>query len=357
MAQRRQLTWTELRVGLFVLIALFIAAVAIFYVTGIGVLGPKYRLRTYLPEVDGLDQGANVSLDGVTVGNVDTIRLTPHPQDSMHSVEVTMRVDKKYQTDIRSDSTATLHTEGLLGNRYVTITRGFAGDPIPNNGVVNGTEEAAIKQVVERGADLMQNLTVLSNDIGDIVNKVREGQGTLGKVLNDPSLYNNFNDTAKRLSAMVDSIQQGQGTLGKFVASDELYNKADTLISHVDDVMGAVKSQQGTVGKLIYDPSVYDSAKVFLDKGNTLLGDVNAGKGTLGKLVTDDVLFNNLRDASANIRDASAKLNNGEGTMGKFFNDPQFYDNITGATGDLRLLLSDFRQNPKKFLHVKLAVF
>jgi len=79
MAQRKQLTWTELRVGLFVLIGLFIIALGVFYVTGAGFLGPKYRLITFLPEVEGLQVGAPVRLDGVDVGNVDSIQLTPQP--------------------------------------------------------------------------------------------------------------------------------------------------------------------------------------------------------------------------------------------------------------------------------------
>jgi phospholipid/cholesterol/gamma-HCH transport system substrate-binding protein len=64
-----------------------------------------------------------------------------------------------------------------------------------------------------------------------------------------------------------------------------------------------------------------------------------------------------LRDASANVRDASAKLNSSQGTLGKFFTDPTFYDNMTGLTGDMRLLIADFRKNPKKFLRIKLGVF
>ena len=60
MAQRKQLTWAELRVGLFVLAGLALIAVGIFYVTGAGFLGPKYRLYTYLPEVEGLGTGAPV---------------------------------------------------------------------------------------------------------------------------------------------------------------------------------------------------------------------------------------------------------------------------------------------------------
>jgi phospholipid/cholesterol/gamma-HCH transport system substrate-binding protein len=357
MAQRKQLTWAELRVGLFVLAGLFIMAVAIFYVTGAGILGPKYRLITYLPEVEGVTTGAPVRLDGVEIGNVETIKLTAHPQDRMHNIELILRIDKRFQESIRTDSDASLITEGLLGNRYVTVSRGLTGTAIPNNGIIPGKEEAAMKALVERGAELMQNLSTLSDDLRGIVDKVQNGQGTLGLFMNDPSFYRHLDDTAARLDAMTTSIQQGQGTIGKLASSDEFYNKASAALGHVDDVVVAVQQQKGTIGRLVYDPAMYDSAKAFMDKGNGMLDDVRAGKGTLGKALHDDALYNNLRDASANVRDASAKLNSNEGTAGKFFNDPKLYDNMTGLTSDLRLMVNDFRKDPKKFLHVKLAVF
>jgi len=364
MAQRKQLTWTEMRVGLFVLAALVIVLVAIFFVTGGNILGPKYRLITYLPEVEGVQAGAPVDLDGVQIGSVQSVELTPHPQDRMHGIKLVLRVDRKYQEQIRSDSsdpsrssTASLVTQGLLGDRYVTISRGLTGTAIPDNGVVPGVEEAAMKQMVERGAELMQNLGALSDDLRGIVDQVQKGNGTLGKLMNDPSLYNHLNETAGKLETVATSIQQGQGSLGKLVASDALYTKVDSAIGKADDVLGAVRDQKGTMGKLIYDPAAYDSIKGFADKGNALLGDVREGKGTLGKLATDDTLFTNLREATANVRDASAKLNSNQGTMGKFFTDPGFYDNMTGLTGDLRSLVGDFRQNPKKFLHIKVGLF
>lgn len=357
MAQRQQLSWTELRVGLFVLAGLFLIAVGIFYVTGAGFLGPKYRLVTYLPEVDGVSSGAPVRLDGVEIGNVQSVSLTPHPSDRMHSITLVMRIDKKFQDQIRTDSTASLITEGLLGNRYVTISRGLTGQVIPDNGVVPGAEEAAMKQVVERGAELMENLSALSDDLRGIVAQVQKGNGTLGKMMNDPSLYNHLNETATRLDQLAENVQRGQGTLGKLASTDELYNKVDATMGHAENVLAAVQNQQGTLGKLVYDPAVYQSAQGLLDKGNNLLSGVQEGKGTLGKLVADDALYSNLRDASANVRDVTAKLNSNEGTAGKFFSDPAFYDNVTGLTGDMRLLISDFRQNPKKFLHVKLAIF
>lgn len=364
MAQRKQLTWAELRVGVFVLAGLFILMIAIFYVTGASFLGPKYKLITYLPEVDGLNSGAPVALDGVEIGNVQSITLTPHPTSRDQSITLVLRIDSKYKDQIRLDpsdpaksSSASLVTQGLLGDRYVSITRGLSGSEIPPGGVVPGTEEAAMKEMVERGADLMENLGALTTDIHAIVEQVQKGRGTIGKLLDDPELYNHLNATAAKFDAMASNVQAGQGTLGKLVASDELYTKVSSTVGNLNDVVGAVKDQKGTIGKLVYDPAAYDSIKGLAEKGNALLGDVREGKGTLGKLATDDTLFTNLKDASANVRDASAKLNSNQGTMGKFFTDPALYDNMTGLTGDLRSLVSDFRQNPKKFLHIKVGLF
>src|SRR5215472_11849075 len=99
MPQRKQLTWTELRVGLFVLVGLSVLAAGIFYVTGQGILGPKYRLKTYLPEVSGLAKGATVRVDGVEVGNVESITFLPRTSgkvmDRNKNIEVVMRVDRK----------------------------------------------------------------------------------------------------------------------------------------------------------------------------------------------------------------------------------------------------------------------
>jgi phospholipid/cholesterol/gamma-HCH transport system substrate-binding protein len=357
MAQRKQLTWSELRVGIFVLVGLVIVAVAILYVTGAGFFGPKYQLVTYVPEAGNLQEGAPVALDGVSVGNIQSIQLTPHPQDRMHGVTLVLRISKKYQPDIRTDSRASLVTEGLLGDQYVNITRGLTGAEIPDNGVVPSEEVPDIKQVVQRGADLMQTLGALTVDVQGVVTKIQKGNGTLGKLMNDPSLYNHLNDTATKLDAVATSIQQGQGTLGKLATSDELYNKVDNAAGHLENVTAALSNQKGTLGKLIYDPSAYNNLNAMAQKGNALFGDVRAGKGTLGKLATDDQLYTNLRDASANVRDVTGKLNAGQGTMGKFFTDPQLYDNMTGLTGDMRVLMNDFRKNPKKFLRIKLGIF
>lgn len=361
MAQRKQLTWTELRVGVFVLAGIILIVLGIFYVTGTGALGPKYHLVTYLPEVAGLTVGAPVTIDGVDVGNVDTIRMAPvrpgQAPNRDRTVEVVMRINRDFQNYIRTDSTATLFTEGFVGNRVVTIQRGFTGQVLRDGQEVPGLAEKAMTQVVSRGADLMANLNTLTSQISEMVADMQRGQGTIGKLLHDESAYNRLNAVLSHADQITSSVQQGQGTIGKLIASDALYAKADSAVGHLDNVMAAVDQQKGSLGKFIFDPSFHDSARQLLDNSNALLSGVRAGRGTLGKLATDDELYATWRQTGENLEQVTADLKSPNSSAGKFFTNPQFYDNTTGVAGDLRLLLNDFRQNPGKFLKVKLSLF
>jgi phospholipid/cholesterol/gamma-HCH transport system substrate-binding protein len=361
MAQHKQLTWTELRVGLFVLAGSVLLAVVIFYVTGGGGWGPKYRLRAYLPEVDGLTLGAPVRVDGVEVGNVEKISIAVpkpgQPASKDRNIEVDLRVQKTFQTYIRMDSSAGLITEGLLGNRYVDIDRGYVGRVLENDDEIPGREEKALKQVVERSADLMDSLSSITKQASAVLTDVRNGHGSLGKFMVDETAYNHLNSSLGNLDRMMSDIQAGKGTLGKLVTDEEMYNRVDSVAGRVDNVLEAVQNQQGTLGKLVYDAGIHESAKKLIDNSNAFFADVRGGKGTLGKLATDDSLFTQYRQAGENLANATAKLNSNEATIGKFFDDPKFYDNFSGLAGDMRLLVGDFRKDPKKFLHVKFALF
>jgi len=361
MAHHKQLTWTELRVGLFVLAAAALLVVVIFYVTGGGALGAKYRLHTFLPEVDGLTIGAAVRLDGVDVGNVENIAVAlPQPGERSvkgRSVRVGVRIQKKFQDYIRADSSAGLITEGLLGNRYVDIDRGFVGRVLQNDEEIPGHEEEAVKAVVERSADLLTNLSAITDQATEILETVRSGRGSLGKFLVDEEAYDRLNNTLGNLDRMMTDVEAGKGTLGKLVTNDEMYNHVNSVAGRLDNVLEAVQTKQGTLGKLVYEPEIHDSAKKLIDNGNAVFADVRAGKGTLGKLATDDSLFRQYRQVGENLSSATAKLNENQTTAGKFFTDPKFYDNMSGLAGDMRLLIGDFRKDPKKFLHVKFSVF
>jgi phospholipid/cholesterol/gamma-HCH transport system substrate-binding protein len=350
MALRKQVTWEELRVGVFVLAGLVIIAVAIFYVTGSGGWGAKYTLRTYFPNVDTLQNGAVVALDGVTIGNVQEMKINRGTSDHAQSVEVDMRIQKKYQDLIRSTSTATVLVQGVLGNEYIEISRGYTGEMVRDDGIVPGVP-------VQSMASLEDKLSTVLTQVNDVIGVIHSGKGSAGAFIYDRSLYDHFDAVASNAESLIGNIKEGKGSIGKVLVSDDLYNKADATVSHLESVTGAIQSQQGSLGKLIYDRAFYDRADQFLTNTNGLIAGVRNGQGTAGKLFTDDSVWTNLRDASANFKDLTGKMNNGQGTFGKFFTDPQLYDNLTGLTGDMRLLMGDFRRDPKKFLQIHLNIF
>jgi phospholipid/cholesterol/gamma-HCH transport system substrate-binding protein len=361
MAQHKQLTWTDLRVGLFVLAGAILLTVVIFYVTGGSGWGPRYRLHAFLPEVDGLTLGAPVRVDGVDVGNVEKIMIaTPQPgipNSKERNIEVILRLQKTFQDYVRSDSTAGLITEGLLGNRYVDIDRGYVGRVLDDNDEIPGRREKALKEMVSRSADLIESLSSISKQANELLVDVRNGKGSMGKFMVDEQAYNHLNRSLENVDRMVADIKAGKGTMGKLITDDEMYNHVNSVAGRVDSVLEAVQNQQGTLGKLVYDPAMHESVRQFIDNGNGFLADVRNGKGTLGKLATDDSLFANYKQAGENLASATAKMNTNQNTIGKFFGDPKFYDNFSGLAGDSRSLIADFRKDPKKFLHIKLSLF
>jgi phospholipid/cholesterol/gamma-HCH transport system substrate-binding protein len=355
---RRQLTYTELRVALFVLATVALLIVGIFYVTGQGAWQAKYPLRTYLPEAEGIVDGAPVSLGGVLVGSVTSLRINPDAKTPDQNIEVNMNIYNKYRDWIRANSTATLVTQGALGTRYVTITRGTPPSAvIPPNGVVPGVPASTIQTVVAHSAVLLENLNGLAVNLRSITDQIHAGKGTLGELLYSDRLSNQLNGTIARANAIMAQIQSGHGTVGKIVTSDVLYNRLNSAVERIDAVLDDLQGQKGSLGKMIYNPALYNNANAFLVKGNRLLGNVEAGKGSLGQLATNPALYNNLSQASANLRDLTGQLSHGQGTFGKFFTDPRLYNNLTGLSGDLRLLIGDFRHDPKKYLRVKLSIF
>src|SRR5262245_26599414 len=132
MAQRRSLAWTELRVGILVIVSFFLLAVAIFYIGGeSGIFTEKYNILVYFENANGLRSGAEVWLEGVTIGNVSAVRIS-READPNKSVEAELRLDERYRNIIRTDSKVTIGTIGLLGDKNVDITRGTeAGEIVP----------------------------------------------------------------------------------------------------------------------------------------------------------------------------------------------------------------------------------
>src|SRR5438309_2337149 len=234
MVQRRSLAWTELRVGIVVIVSFLLLALAMFFVGGqTGFLGPKYTNGAYLENANNPRTGAEVHLEGVTIGNVNAVRIS-RLADPKKAVEAELRLDQTYQNIIRTDSKVSIKTIGLLGDSAIDITRGTeAGTVVPPGGQIQGTEAGDIRRIVQGTNDFVANLQVLSDRFKDLAERVDRGEGTLGRLSKDEALYNDMRDTMARFNTMVASIQNGQGTLGKFMQDPTLYNSLNQTSSEV----------------------------------------------------------------------------------------------------------------------------
>ena len=359
MPQRKEIRWAELRVGIMVAVSLIIFALAIVLIGGqIGFLTPKYTLHAYFSSASGLRPGSTVQIAGIPAGTVNAIRISNVQNDPRRAVEIDMRMAKKYQNEIRADSEADQTTAGLLGEAYVNITRGSAGQPvIPNDGVVTSHEEKDIKQIVQNADDVISNLRVLSERLNDITTQITRGKGSIGRLLYDESFYNRLNATVGSVQTLLAATQNGQGTIGKFLVDPTVYDKTVATLDRLNQLVDEVQNGQGSLGRFISDPAVYNQLKDLTTKTNTLIDNINQGQGTLGKLVTDKELYDRLNSSMGHIDAVTGRMEQGTGTLGKLSTDPSLYNNLSSSSESLKEFFTEFRKNPKKYLTLHVHVF
>lgn len=357
MPSQKQLKWSELRVGLMVLFASITLAVLTFLMTGTsGLFTPKIRLKSYFDDAQGIRNGAPVRLSGVDVGNVTAIRVVRDKPAT--PVEVVMKVTTKYSFNIRKDSVTSMATAGVLGETYINIDSAHAKGLEAGDGDVLATRETPdIQDVVRASQGTLQNLDALLKRTDRILAFVESGQGSIGKLIYDPSLYTQFAQTVNEFKGIVDLVRSGQGSLGKLLVTDEAYNKAIAAVDKVNAMIDELQQGKGTAGKFLKDPALYDNANQTIANVKKLTDDINAGKGPIGKLTKDEALAQKLDNAITKLSALTDELEAGQGTVGKLFKDPSLYNNTDQMLIETRELVKSVRENPKKYLTFKVRVF
>jgi phospholipid/cholesterol/gamma-HCH transport system substrate-binding protein len=371
---------SELRVGLLVILSIAVLIFLILNATGdINPFAKKLHLKARFASADGLREGSDVRLAGVRVGKVESIKLLPPTDDpTAPKVEARLAIDSKIDgrpaTDrIRTDSAAQLAAPGLLGNeKLINVTPGTAvGQPVTEDFVLNSTSSNSFNDLATSGNDLVQRLGKVSDQVNEIVRKINEGQGTLGRVVNDEALYNNLNTTIRETEEVMRQIRSGEGSAGRFVNDPALYNNANEIAVQLRAIAVDLRRGRGTAGKLLTDEELYNRASSTIarldqatDQINSVIADVRAGRGTVGKLLTDEAIYNDARAAIARFNTTAERIDNvvagaqrGEGTVGKLLTDDQLYSNVNQLSSEGVKLIYDFRQNPKKYLTVKFELF
>ena len=358
MPSRKEIQWSELKVGALVLGAVAILIVLIFLMSGStgGLFSRKLMLRTYFDNATNLKSGAPVTLEGVTIGNIAHIRIVPEREP--FPVEVTMLVGERYARFVHTDSTTVIAQAGVLGDSYVDISSKKAKGPAAaNNTELKSVDTPSISDVVNTSEVAIRGISVLMARVDTLVSTLNTTQGTAGKIINDPELYNKLTRVTANLETITRSISAGEGTLGKLVHDDTLYQKVTASVDRLNDITTALGEGKGTAGKLLKDDSLYNNLNSAVANTNELVANINAGKGAIGKLAKDQEFADKLNDTVSNLDSMLKGINEGKGTLGQLMQNRTLYDHTDETMQQAQELVKSIRENPKKYLVIHFKVF
>ena len=190
----------ELKVGVFILIGIAILFIIVFSIGDINLSKTGYRVKVLFNFASGIGPSAPVRLAGVGIGQVQGIHIIRDPKDDKTKAELTAWISDGIK--IEEDAIVTINTLGLLGEKYLEILPGTIGAPvIKPDGTLTGKDPVPMEKITE-------NLASLSESVKTIVDKIKSGEGTIGKLLNEDAIYNNLKATTGNLEAFTADIKK-----------------------------------------------------------------------------------------------------------------------------------------------------
>jgi phospholipid/cholesterol/gamma-HCH transport system substrate-binding protein len=356
---QQQLKWSQLRVGITVIIASLVLALLLFLMSGTGGFFTKrITLVSYFDNAEGLRVGAPVRLSGVDIGNVAKILVVPDRDKQLTPVEIVMKVSTKYSFNLRRDTLASLETAGVLGETFMDMDSSQAiGPPARDGDTLPTRVHPDFNEVVRSSQSTLQNMDALLKRADRILAFAESGKGSLGKMIYDPTLYDRLSQTVSELKTVVDEIAKGQGSLGQLINSNDAYTKFLGTLDKMNSVVDELQQGKGTAGKFLKDPSLYDNANDTVANLKKVSEDLNAGKGTAGRLLKDEELGKKIDTTMTKLAALTSEIDAGHGTVGKLFKDDTLYNNLNHTLEETQGLIKAIRENPKKYLSIKLHIF
>jgi phospholipid/cholesterol/gamma-HCH transport system substrate-binding protein len=355
---QQEVQWSQLKVGVLVIVALAALTALVFLMAGStgGLFTGKTTLRSYFENAAGLKNGAPVNLEGVTIGNVTQVKI--EPSRKLTPVEVTMKIGNKYRQAVRTDSTSSLETIGVLGDTVVDInSKAATGPPVQNNAELKTNETPNLSDVIKSSQGTIEQLNTILAKVDHLADSLNSTKGSIGELINSPELYNRALMTLNELSRLVDTVSNGKGSLGKLVADDTLFNHINDTVSKLDQMATSLDEGKGTIGKLLKDETLANNLNSSVKNADQLLADINAGKGGLGMIAKDPQFAAKLRDTVDKLDSVLNRVDSGEGTVGQLVRNPSLYNNLDQTLTETRGLVAAVRENPKKYLTFHVKVF
>jgi phospholipid/cholesterol/gamma-HCH transport system substrate-binding protein len=361
MPSQQEVRWSQLKVGVIVLISTVILVALLFLMTssaGLGILSHKLTVVTYFENSAGLKTGAAVNLEGVTIGTVKSVTIDNSPARKLTPVKVVMKLNEKYAVDLKKDSKASLSTVGVLGDTVVDINSQFAiGPKLQDGDELKTLETPSLTDVVKASQGTIESLNVILAKMNVIVDNIQSGKGSVGQLINNPDLYNKANNTVDELLKLEKNLNAGRGSIGKLMTDDTLYNRFNDTVEKLENIANSVNSGKGTAGMLLKDDALYKNLNSTVAHANSILADADAGKGGLGLMLKDPKFRQDLSGTLAQVNTLVSNINEGHGTLGKLATDDSVFTNVNKLLTASTDLVTTIRSDPKKYLTIHLKIF
>ena len=290
------------RVGLFFIFGLALLWV-VFESLGTGGLfqGKGYEIATRFDNLQQLKTGDEVRIAGVKVGTVRATRLGDG------RAEAVLKIDNGIV--IPDDSRAKIALTGLLGSNYLSITLGESATPAAPGAIIASDQSADLNSILSKLDDIGSNMQGALNGITQAFGGAEGGLfSRLDELVSQNS--ENLTKTVANLEAITAKIRSGDGTVGRLVNDPTAY----------DELVGALAEFK----------KASTQAATFIADAQGVIDEVKSGKGTLGALIYDEATGENIKATASNLRSLSDKLNSGEGTFGKLLTDDTLYRDVQG---------------------------
>lgn len=182
----------KVRLGLFIVGGLALFMLTIFIIgKQQNLFNPVFKVYAHFNNVSGLQIGNTVRFSGIPVGTIDNIQII---NDSTAKVDMLIRKD--YQKFIKNDSKAVIGSEGIIGDRLVTIAQGSSDAPIIKNGQkISSVEPIETDAIIADLSVSVVNIAIITEELAKIMIKVNNGEGTIGRLLQDSTMAENLDRT------------------------------------------------------------------------------------------------------------------------------------------------------------------
>jgi len=285
----------EVLVGLFTFIILIALGVFTIVLSRQNFLQKKYPIAVRFENVGGLREGDHVFLRGTQVGVVKATFLQNNHVVVRTDLDVPIHFREGYKVEVVAAS--------MLGGKMLRLFEGpLDSIPIAKGVVIEG----------ELPIDILDELSVAVAGLREVTDRVKAGEGTLGKLVQDDQIYEQMRGMMDEMKTVSSRLAQGKGTLGKLLSEDH---------------------------------QLYDGMQEMVTNLRTVSERLANGEGTLGKLISkDDMLYRDIQRSAASVRELTETMKSGEGTVGKLIADDQLYIEAQKLLEELRAAIDDMRE-------------